>query len=157
MCIKQVKAFGFKFKAETKVCFLTMKRQSFILCEVDGKHCSRVQMWSHSGQNQVRVDQVKRNLQQKWSTWLLTLHPRVRCPFVLPDTHCVKSPTSKEWRGGAEVSVVKLDIVGPLFPSSQTPRRPPSLVVQLSSPVVILSDLYAQHAALRANWAKQKH
>lgn len=74
-----------------------------------------------------------------------------------PDTDRMKSLTSKERRGCAEVSLVKLDVIGPLLPSSQTPWCPPAVVVKHSSPVMILPDFYAQHAALRADWGKQKH
>lgn len=71
-----------------------------------------------------------------------------------PDTDRIESLTSKERGSRAEVSVVKLDIVGPFLPSTQTPWRPPTLIVQHCSPVVVLSDLHTQHSAFRAHWGK---
>lgn len=70
-------------------------------------------------------------------------------------TDGVKAPTGEERRGCAEVGVVKLHVVGPLLPSSQSPRCPPFPVVLHSSCVVILSDLHTQHAAFSSHWEKQ--
>lgn len=64
----------------------------------------------------------------------------------------MEAPTGEEGGSRAEVSVVKLDVVGPLLPSPHAPRRPPTLVVQHGSLVVILPDLHTQHAALGAHW-----
>lgn len=68
----------------------------------------------------------------------------------------MESLTSEERGSRAEVSVVKLDVVGPLLPSPQAPRRPPAAVVPHGSPVVVLPDLHTQHAAFRANCEKEK-
>ena len=69
----------------------------------------------------------------------------------------MESPSSQERRGRAEVSVVKLDVVGPLLAPSQIPRSPPVVVVNGSSLEVVLPDVHAQHTALRANWENHKH
>lgn len=67
------------------------------------------------------------------------------------DTDRVEALTTEERGGCAQVSVVKLNVVGPLFPSSQTPGSPPALVVQDGSPLVVFSDLYTQYTTSRAN------
>lgn len=47
---------------------------------------------------------------------------------------------------------MKLDVVRPLLPSPHTPRRPPAVVVEHSSLVMIRSDLHTQNAAAGAHW-----
>lgn len=77
--------------------------------------------------------------------------------LCVADTNRMEAPTSEERGSRAKVSLVKLDVVGPLLPSPQTPRCPPAFVVENSSLVVVLSDLHTHHTALRANWGKNRH
>lgn len=69
----------------------------------------------------------------------------------------MKSLTRKEWGCCAEVSVVELNVVGPLLPSAHTPRPPPAVVVQYCSFVVVLPDLHTYYTAFRANWESYQH
>ena len=63
---------------------------------------------------------------------------------------------SEECGCSTQVGVVKVDVVRALLSTPQTPRRPPTVVVEHSPSVVVLSDLHNQHAAFWANWETQK-